>query len=434
MRRSACAAAYVCVVISVAPWGVLERLVTNVHQAFWLAVVETAVLGPISAITYLAERQQAPRALRLLAPAARFLWAEAACPGAALWAQLFVAHASLAGGSPAAPGDQPGIISTLGVLGQGVMYLCVVELVHDVTAVLGAFRAAVMLQAGRVLAAHDDDVDLEDAMFEGLMYSVLAGQGLLCGCAAHLLTAAALYLERASAGMFVTALCGGCAALSQVPLVGLWPGALSACEAFIFALAYLQMHAIYDEAAEERRRRAGEGPWDVEEDDEEGALWRPSVATAIPREILRRLAVRLVLGLEWGLRRFVSWKRGSAAAAAGVGWGWFLLSCPEAAALWAEDERRRFYAAALIEAPSSALAASWGNGPLRRRHVELWRWAGLTTDFVLGDKAAAGIPGSAATSGWVLFLGRCAAILVRGLEATFGVCLVGGGIVMAIMR
>ena len=96
--------------------------------------------------------------------------------------------------------------------------------------------------------------------------------------------------------------------------------------------------------------------------------------------------------------------------------------------LWSEDERREYYAVALTGAPPRALAALWDHGPLRRRHIELWRRAGLTMDLALGTEAAGGNQGAWPPSEMVFFLGKMAAILVRGLEATFGVFVVVGGI------
>ena len=96
--------------------------------------------------------------------------------------------------------------------------------------------------------------------------------------------------------------------------------------------------------------------------------------------------------------------------------------------LWSEDERREYYAAALTGAPSRALAALWDHGPLRRRHIELWRRAGLTTDLALGAEAAGGNLEAWLPDKIAFELGKMAAILVRGLEATFGVFVVVGGI------
>lgn len=430
--RSACAGAYICLMLLAAPTGVPGRLVAHVHQAFWCSVIHAAVLCPIDAITHLSERRLAPRALQRLAPFLSFLWSEVICWSAARWVHLFVVHASLspslAGASVALDRSREGPFA---VLTQGMLYICIVQIAHDTTGVFKTFQATVRSKADNVMADADplfnNPNDLACAVLERLAYVYLAGQGVVYGCIAHLFTTMALYLERMAAGTIVTAASNAHDTLS-VP----WYCVFTTWATVILIATILNVWVAYEDA-----RRAAE--WELRRQfrGRRGGRRRPRAAaaerwlltavnTAIPWEILVRLRLRLAWALEACFRRLVWWRW----HALGLG-RWF---CPEVAALWSEDERRQFYADALTGAPSSALAALWDHLPLRRRHVELWRRAGLTTDFVLGGEAAVGIPKAGMPPDVMLFLGKIAVVLVRGLEATFGVCVVVGGIAIIVTR
>lgn len=423
LGRSACAAAYICLMLPTAPTGVFGRLVAHVHQAFWCSLIESVVLCPIIAITYLSERR--------LAPCLSLLWTEVVCSRVAPWVNLFVIHACLspylADTSIALNGSRE---SPFVVLTEGLLYLCLVQIVHDITGALRTLQVTVRTEAEIVMAdadpLFDDASDIEDfayAMLERLVYAYLAGQALLYGCLAHLFTTTALYLERIASGTIMAAISNAHNALDicwYYPFT-VWATAILIAAALNLSAVHGDAHrAAEDERRRRRRRELGEdgrlqpppggGHWH----------WQPVVNNIIPREIVFRLALRLAWALEKLFRWFVPRFRQTA------WWGkWF---CPEVAVLWSEDERREYYAEALTGAPSTALAALWDHGPLRRRHVELWRRAGLTTDFVLGGGTAAGNQEAWPPSEMVFFLGKMAAILVRGLEATFGVFVVVGGI------
>lgn len=434
LGRSACAAAYICLMLPTAPKGVFGRLVAHVHQAFWCSVIETVVLCPNIAITYLSERRLALRTLRilqLLAPCLRLLWTEVVCSRVAPWVNLFVIHACLspylADTSIALDGSRE---SPFGVLTEGLLYLCLVQIVHDITGALRTLQVTVRSEADIVMAdadpLFDDASDIEDfayAMLERLVYAYLAGQALLYRLLAHLFTTTALYLERIASGTIMAAISNAHNALDicwYYPFT-IWATAILIAAALNLSAVHGDAHrAAEDERRRRRRRELGEdgrlqpppggGHWH----------WQPVVNNIIPREIVFRLALRLAWALEKLFRWLVSRFRQTA------WWGkWF---CPEVAVLWSEDERREYYAEALTGAPSTALAALWDHVPLRRRHIELWRRAGLTTDLALGTEAAGGNQGTRPPSEMVLFLGKMAAILVLGLEATFGVFVVVGGI------
>lgn len=412
--RSACAGAYICLMLLAAPTGVPGRLVAHVHHAFWCAVIHAAVLCPVDAITYLSEGRLAPRPLQRLAPFISLLGSEVVCSSAARWVHLFVVHTSLspflASTSVALDLSREGPFA---VLTQAILYLCIVQIVHDITGVLRTFQATVRSEADNVMADADPlfnkSNDFAYAMLERLVNVYLAGQGVVCGCVAHLFTIMALYLDRMAFGTIVTAASNAHNALSVT-----WYCIFTTWVMVILTAVPLIVWAAYEDARRAAEDELGEG------------LRLTATNTAIPWEMLVRLGLRLAWALEAWLRLLVPRRRH-----AGELGRW---SCPELAALWSEDERRRFYADALTGIPSSALAALWGHLPLRRRHVELWRRAGLTTDFTLGTEAAVGIPGAGMPPGVMLLLGKIAGILVRGLEATFGVFVVVGGIVIVLTR
>lgn len=426
--RSACAAAYICLMLPTAPTGVLGRLVAHVHQAFWCSVIETAVLVPNCTITYLRRRLlvlPTLRILRWLGPCLSLLWTEIVCSRVAPWVNLFVVHASLspylADTSIALDGSRE---SPYRVLTEGLLYLCLVQIVHDITGALRTFQATVRSEADVVIAdadpLFDDGSDIEDfayAFLERLVYAYLAGQALLYGCLTHLFTATALYLERIAAGTIVAAIINAHDALDIC-----WFYPFTAWATAILIAAALNLGAVHEDAhraAERRREELAEDGWPPRPPPG-GRHRQPTANTAIPHEIEGRIALRATWAVEECFRRLVPWLRHTA------WWGrWF---CPEVAGLWSEDERRGYYAEALTGAPSTALAALWDHGPLRRRHIELWRRAELTTDLALVTEAAGGNQGAWAPSEKVFFLGKMAAILVRGLEATFGVFVAVGGI------
>lgn len=427
--RSACTGAYICLMLLAAPTGVPGRLVAHVHHAFWCAVIHAAVQCPIDAITYLSEGRLAPRPLQRLAPFISLLSSEVVCSSAARWVHLFVVHASLspflAGTSVALDLSREGPFA---VLTQGILYLCIVQIVHDITGVVRTFQATVRSEADNVMADADPlfnkSNDFAYAMLERLVYVSLAGQGVVCGCVAHLFTIMALYLERMAFGTIVTAASNAHNALSV-----LWYCIFTTWMFVILTAVPLIVWAAYEDARraaeDEVRRQLGELGEGGQPLPPGGRSWRlTAINTAIPWEMLVRLGLRLAWAVEAWLRLLVPRRRHADELGR-----W---SCPELAALWSEDERRRFYAAALTGVPSSALAALWDHLPLRRRHVELWRRAGLTTDFILGGGAAVGIPGAGAPPDMMLFMGKAAGILVRGLEATFGVFVVVGGIITTI--
>lgn len=435
LGRSAWAAAYICLMLLTAPAGVFGRLVAHVHQAFWCSVVEAAVLCPVGAITYLNRRWPAPRVLQPLALPLSFLWTEVACSRVMLWVRLFVVHASLspslADASVALDWSREGPYD---VLSQGLAYLCIVQIVHNMTGVLRTFDAMVRSEADTVmedaepLFGNDPD-GFTFALFERLVYAYLAGQGLLYGSLVRLFTAMALSLERIAVGTALTALVGA-------------HNSLALCRCFIFftvahvilSAALLNMWSVHDEAHDEAEEQVRRQQQLAELGGDAPARRRPTANTAIPCEMLRRLGLRVGCLLEDGARRLLLLPVPPRAAGGPGRWRWL---CPEFAALWPEDERRRFYAAALAGAPPAMLAALWDHGPLRRRHVELWRRAGLTTDFVvLGGETFVGDLGAGeAPPPWmVFFLGKIAAILVRGVEAAFGICLAVGGLVVVLTR
>lgn len=428
LGRSVCAAAYICVMLLAAPTGVPGRLVAHVHQAFWCSIIQTAVLWPIVATTYLSERRLAPRVLQRLAPLLNILWSEIVCSSAARWIHLFVVHASL---SPSLAGTSVALDRSregpFGIMTQGLLYLCIVQIAHDIIGVFRKFQGIILSEADNVIADTDPLFDNRNgfafALLVRLVYACLAGQGVVYGCVAHLFTSMALHLERVAAGTFVTA-----ASVAHNTLDVPWFCVFTTWATVILVSVILNVWAAYED--EDARRPAEEELHHQLRQRREGGRPPPlpTVNTAVPWEMLVRLGLRLVFALEECLRRLVLWRRRDGAGGLGR---WF---CPEVAALWSEDERRGFYAAALTGAPSAALAALWGYLPLRRRHVELWRRAGLTTDFVLGGERAVGIPGAGAPPGMMLFLGKFASFLVRGLEATFGVCVVVCGIDIVLPR
>ena len=419
LGRSAFAAFYLCIfLLSVAPTETFGRFVAHVHYAFWCSVIEAAVLSPIDAMAYLSNQQRAPRVLQLLKQLVSCLWSEVACSSVARWVQLFVVHASL---------DRTGP-DTYSVLIHGISFLCIVQIVHDITGFLRMFQATIQSEADDVWEdaepLSDDHDNYDIVIYETLIYVFLAGQALVYGFLARLFTLLALYLERMAAGTFVTALSN-----AHSTLTGWRYCAFVACAALILTAIPMCVYEVWDQAEDEadeellhRRRELREGrpPPGVER-------WRPTTTTTIPWMILRRLILRSVWVLGECFRWLMPWRY------AGLG-QWF---CPEAAALLSEGLRRHQYAAALTGAPSSMLAALWAHGPLRRRHFDLWRRAGLTTDFVLSEETAVHLPRRGAPSWGIVgyfLLGRVAAILVRGLEATLCVFVVVGGIAMAMTR
>lgn len=426
--RSACAAAYICLMLPTAPTGVFGRLVAHMHQAFWCSLIEAVALCPIIAITYLRRRLLVLPTLRILqrlGPCLSLLWSEVVCSRAARWVHLVVTHASLSpylvDTSVAIDGSRA---SPYGVLTEGVLYLCVVQIAHDITGALRKLQAMVRSEADIVMAdadpLFDDASDTEDflyAVFERLVYAYLAGQALLYGLLTHLFTATALCLSRIAAGTIITAISN---AHNALDVCWFYPFTVWATAILIAAALNLiaVLHAEADIAAE--RERLDRHRRELEEDGRAPRTRMPTANTAIPREMMLSVALRLAWFLEACFRWLVPWLRHTAWL--GI---WF---CPEAVGLWSEDERREYYAEALTGAPSTALAALWDHGPLRRRHVELWRRAGLTMDLALVTEAAGGNQGTWPPSEMVFFLGKMAAILVRGLEATFGVFVVVGEI------
>lgn len=412
--RSTCAAGYLCIFVLFTTTGIFGRFLVHVHHAFWCSVIHVAVLSPIDAITYLSNRQLIPRVFQQLAPFVSFLWSEVACSSVALWVQLFVVHASR---------DRSGL-DTYSVLIQGVAFLCVIQIVQDLSNILRIIQAATASQADDVLAHAnplvDDRAEYETPIFDKLNNVFLAGQALGLGCLVHMFTTMALYLERIAAGTFATALSN-----AHNVFAGCCYFAFAACAISLLACIFLQVWTVYDDANQALRRelielRGRPRPRLVRDQ-------QPTTSNVIPREMLLRLSMRLAWVLEECLRWMASWRH------AGLG-RWF---CPEVAALWSQDECRRFYAAAITGIPSSLLAASWRHQPLRQRHIDIWRRAGLTTDFVLGGEIAVGHAMSGPPP-WemmgYLFLGRVAAVVVGVLEAAFGACLYVCGLILVVTR
>lgn len=430
LGRTACAAAYICMMLPIAPTG---RLVAHVHLAFWCSVIEAVVQCPVCAITHLSERRLTPRVLRWLASFLGLLWSEVVCASAARWVHLSVAHASLSSSLAGASIElDRSRESPYGILAQGIFYLCIVQIAHGIAGLLGRLQATVRSEADEVMAdappLYKDPRDFEDVMFdltyamvERLVYAYLAGQALLYGCLVHLFVNMALYLERVAAGTVLTALSNAISTFTGCQNVIFFN-----LSHLILVVAFLNIWSDFEDAHldadDERRRQRAElrrGPPPLH-----GIRPRlPILNTVIPHQ----MAVRLALRVAWALDEIPGWLVPWLRHARGLG-TWL---CPEVAVMLSEGERQRLYAAALAGAPSSALAALWGHGPLRQRHIELWKRAGLTTGFVLLSETAIGMPGAGwAPSGQTLFLGKVATLLVRGVEAVFGVCVLVGGLII----
>lgn len=484
IKRSACAAAYLfffSLLLFFNQPGAFGRFVGHVHKAFWCAVIELAVLTPLHTITYLSDLRPAPRAIqRLLDFVLNARLAEAICSSIVPWVQLFVAHGSLSpfpASTPRALGLE--VSEIVGAPSQGVAFFCIILIVYDINAVLRMVQDAVEPEAKVVWANiepwdDDDAPDFVYGVFDRLIYIYLAGQVLLYGFVAHMFTTMALYLQRMAVGTWVTAYVN---VYNTLPswlfwIFGIW--SIYALGNIIGRVVERDIEALAEE--EVRLHRPMGEPLVVDDEDLDEAAERrleeffealdqaghievllklvnfeplPEVAVH-PADLLeeppplraRRQRRRFRETIEHELRNrmklCVNWVMVECINLLVPRWfawpaPWRHISlrwlCPEFVALWSEDVRAGFYAAALTRTPSSVVAILVNHGLLRHReHVDLWRKAGLTTDIVLTGEAVVGVPGCGVLSGMMVVLGKVASALVRGLEAVFGGWLIFGGI------
>lgn len=390
------------------------------------------------------------------------------------------------GSSSPFPADTPTSLDLWGLgingsLYQGIAFLCIIQIVYDINALLRRLQKEVEPEADDVLAdmepLFDDSEYFADAIFDRLLYIYLAGQGLLYGFTVHMFTNMAMYLQRMAIGTWVT---GFVNAYNTLPV---WLLCIYAAWA-IFILATIIMHvlAINDEdlaeKAEARRREVtrqqqelagfirrlreelaldnealGEGEAHQEE---EARLRRQLIGAllAVDDEALAEREIRRQLGEgqppprarshRTSLHNTIVWEVQIRAIVLSVGAvieGIKLLVprryavqnmrllCPEFAALWSEDERAHFYTDLLTGGPaSSALGAVLvEQGALRLGDYEdLWQRAELTM--------AVGISGSGMSSGMMSVLGKIASALVHVLERALGACVVVGVIVVIYLK
>lgn len=484
IKRSAHAAAYLfffLLLLFLNQSGAFGRFVGHVHKAFWCAVIELAVLTPIRTITYLSDLRPEPRIFQRLQDfVLNTLLAEAICSSTARWVQLFVAHGSL---SPFSPGTPTTLslcaLEVVGASSQGLAFLYIIQIVYDINAVLRTSQDEVESKAEVAWANHepldnDDAPDFVYALIYRLIYVYFAGQALLYGFVAHMFTTMAMYLQRMAVGTAVTAVTAHVNAYNTLPswlfwIFGIWM--ILTLGTIIGRVIELDIEALAEE--EVRRHRPMGGPLEVDDEDLDEAAERrlgefleaviqighvevllnlinfeplPEVAVPLadlleeppPLRARRQRRETIEHELLNRIQLYVNWVMVECINLLVPRWfalpaPWRHISlrwlCPEFFALWSEDVRADFYAAALTRTPSSVVAILVKYGLLRHReHVDLWRKAGLTTDFVLTGEAVVGVPGCGTLSGIMVVLGKVASTLVRGLEAAFGVCLIFGGI------
>jgi hypothetical protein len=370
---------------------------------------------------------------------------------------------------------------------QGIAFLCIIQIVYDMNALLRQLQEGVELLADDCLAKmqplFDDSEYFMYAIFERLIYVYLAAQGLLIGFTVHMFTTMAMYLLRMAVGMWVT---GFVNAFNTLPV---WQFCIFT-EWAIYILVIIIRHvlAVDNEALAEEQARLDRRTrqvlfvgYNAAVAEGEARLLRrlDEVVDALaggdtPRQQRARLVrqLREILTEARQLRQLRQGRPPSQArrrrrrpalydttvdevlnravglSAGAVVQGIKLLVPrfsrytmrntrslhPEFAALWSEEERAHFYADALAGGrASSALGAVLvKQGALRRADYEdLWRRAGLAMGFVLGgDEAAVGVSGGGMASGLVLVLGKIAGGLVCGLELALGFYVIVGGIVM----
>lgn len=363
------------------------------------------------------------------------------------------------------------MLEVIGALLQGIAFLCIIQIVYDINAVLRTFQDAVEHEA-EVVWANIESLD------DRLIYVYLAGLIFLYGLVVHMFTTMALYLQRMAVGTWVTAHVNAWNTLPSWPLWILGMCSILILEQIIGQVVKLSIEVLAEE--EVRRQRAMGGPLIVDNEDLDEAAERrladaieavdrvehvevllelvnfeplPEVAVQ-PADLLeeppalrawrQRRRFRETIEFELGnrIKLWFNWVVVECINLLVPRWfawpaPWRHISlrwiCPEFVALWSEDVRADFYAAALTQTPPSVVAILVKNGLLpNREHVDMWREAGLTTDFVLWGEASVGLLEWGALSGTRMILGKVLPTLVRGLEAAFGLCLVVGGIVVII--
>ncbi|KAI3399538.1 hypothetical protein diail_6560 [Diaporthe ilicicola] len=385
--------------IAIAPSGTFALTLTYVHHAFWCCVFDAILRWPIEGTIHLSKKL-APRPLHRLAPIISFLWTDVAFLNVARWVQLFVVHASLfPSASGTSAGLDPGRLEPFGLLLQGGLYLCIIQVVHDATVIPRVMESNFKRTAEEMI---EDDEDAPPDVVDYLLSATAATMGTAWGCLTDLFVTMALYLEQMAMGTFVNA-CRNAVVYPARWQDGIFPAA--AIPLLLAVYLHVDEVQIYDNL---RLRGLGGRPMDRRR--------------TIPEEIFGRFLPQCSLLLADCLRgavpsqylEFPPW------------------SCPSNAVVWSEDELRHFYARALTGVPSLVIKASWNHGVLRERHVELWQKAGLPTDLALRNEVAVFVPGDGMFSGPMLdryfFSGRVIAIFVRLLEVAFGILAVIAGI------
>ncbi|POS80524.1 hypothetical protein DHEL01_v201092 [Diaporthe helianthi] len=491
IQRSAYAVVGLLVVCSLARTRRVVRLAGHLRRAFACAAIELAVLAPIQVITYCSERQQAPRVLERLARSVfNYLWVEVACSSITRWVHLFVVQGSLTpfpAGVSTALG--PGLTDRLEALLPGLALLCVAQIIYETNAILRRIQEEAECKAGVLVATpeltHANSEYLLLVILPRLVQICMTVMGLLCGLQVHMSTAMAMYLQRMAVGTWVTGLVN---AYKTLPV---WKFCIFAAWAFvIFAAITVHVFNISEEflAEEEDRlfsqlREAfslGGGDAGFAEararlvqrvDDiiqalnEEEAIegWRPRPLRDL-REILaeihqlrhERRGQPLPPAMHHGkpLYQIVADEliyRGQILSAGAAVEGARLLVprrlehalpnarllIPEFAVLWSENEGAHFTADLLAGGPvSSAVAAVWVKHRVlhRRDYEDMWRRAGLTTDFILrGVEVGTSSPGGWSWSGMIQVCAKIASVLFRTIEVAWfgGVFILGIAVICA---
>lgn len=381
-------------ILSITAIGGLQNLQLTglyLHQAFWCCVVETAVWCPAEVFTYLMRRNGRfpPRIVQRLAPIIAFIWCERTVQIVTQLVQPFIVHASL---SPYLAQPSTTTMTTTnalwGSLAQCVILSCFLQIIHIVSLIVRGVQDE--------FECYADDLILLNAPVNQTHINRLHALIVVHACLSHLLTTAALYLDRITMGILLTS-----EIIAQENMEGPEYWAFTVTEGVLRlgsrAHAYWKALEWDDEVLEMQQDQQGElqaGQYTM--------LW-----VVISRDCLQCIltsAVYLQKVVPWRFPMLRSW--------------W---CCPELAALWPEAELRKFYVESLSGSPPLALVAPWSHAAIRQQHVDLWRRAGLTRDFVLRDYSAVPIRESTEWLGYLCYmvLGRILMVLVYLLEAAF---------------
>lgn len=238
----------------------IERFVGHLHQAFWCAALDLAVLWPIYTLTSLSEHEQlgifgfVPRYLLY------FVSSEFSRPCYRHWMQLFVVQGSLSPlptGTPSLFGD----LSTYAAIAQGISYYCIIQIASDMVSGLEILQEAVEAGAASMLEELEEeephfktDYKYLAGVWENLLLVLCwIGLGMLCRFLAQMFDIMGMYLERMAIGALAT----GCvnAYHSTEPFWRSFVFTVGAILILAAAAAYLLVHVHETWDAEDVRLR-----------------------------------------------------------------------------------------------------------------------------------------------------------------------------------